>query len=71
MSFVVANGLTHWFGRDLVLEGVLVAEPVRQAVGDDKAHSGGVLISGQSTNGPARNSRMVATMMAIAPMPAE
>ncbi|TMD26105.1 MAG: heme ABC exporter ATP-binding protein CcmA [Chloroflexi bacterium] len=22
MSFVVANGLTHWFGRDLVLEGV-------------------------------------------------
>jgi len=22
MSFVVANGLTHWFGRELVLEGV-------------------------------------------------
>src|SRR5437773_1453802 len=49
------------------VEGVLVAEPVRQAVGDDHAHglSGGVLRRGQSTNGPARNRSSVATMIAV------
>jgi hypothetical protein len=40
---------------------------MREAVGDDDAHrSSGVLSSGQSTNGPARNRSSVATMIAIA-----
>ena len=50
------------------VERQLGAEAMGQAVGDDHAHdcSGGVRRSGQSTNGPARNSSSVATMIAIA-----
>ena len=58
------------------VEGKVRTEPLSELVGDDRTHfvfsviagpgsSAGVLISGHSTNGPAANSRSVATISAI------
>ena len=60
--------LAHIEDQVDALQRRLVAEVVGQAVGDDDAHgwSGGVLMSGQSTKGPARNRSSVATIKAIA-----
>ena len=60
--------LAHIEDQVDALQRRFVAEVVGQAVGDDDAHgwSGGVLMSGQSTKGPARNRSSVATIKAIA-----
>src|SRR6266550_4330205 len=58
------NGEVDRLQRDLG------TKPVSQPIRDEDAHllsSAGVLISGQSTNGPAANSRIVATMSVIGP----